>query len=881
MIPRTKSEQHLIQPAIPKPTGIGGKLFRRRFKQLLHDIAINIAEKIIAIKPEIRVIRRLILIHCEGVLDCFDYTACVRNLFEMLVAQFQVYAKTPGPRPIQRTQGREYGALVNMDGLQGDVAFSFLQQVDGREQQPRQFPGIGRHEHLRRLRQVDTNDTVVVDRVLTKRQYHRGTTPGGGIHGRHMDKGLLPQRIKLLQHRLLAPKGKEVIIKFGLGRAEQTGNLDGRPHVCKRIVGVFMFNAIGFRQTFQPETRYAGLPFVPVKPLWPQRVSGPEHIDHIPPGIAIAPFTCIGIMEVSVSHLAGKLIVKAQIVEPGDAGFRNTKRLHHAGDEFTLAHAAFNNIAHQNARDQHRFRMRDDIGTWQAEKILRLGNLPQIQIRPDAGKLQRTINDRVDSSRFIVIPIKRFSHNVYNRRFSRKGQTVRAEKNIIVLIIGPLVACLGFFMLQGLGWQAPACWTAAITIVCAIWWIFEPIPIPVTSLIPLAGLPMVGVLTPAQVGESYGSPLVLLLMGGFILSTAMAKSGAHRRVALTMINLFGGASSKRLVFGFMAAAALLSMWISNTATTLMLLPVALAVIERSDDKALAIPLLLGVAYAANVGGIGTPIGTPPNLIFREIYEQNTGMEIGFITWMSWGVPVVILLVPLIGFWLTRSLNYRIQTIMPDVGAWQTEERRVLTLFALTALAWVTRSQPFGGWKTWLDLPTANDASVALIAVVVMFLIPNGKGGRLLDWDSAAKIPWGMLILFGGGIAIARAFITSGLSQALGDALAGIAGWPLLAMIAVICLCITFLTEMTSNTATTALMMPILAAAAIAADIEPALLMVPAAMSASCAFMLPVATAPNTIVFSTGRFPISLMAREGVVLNFIGVGVISLMCYLLL
>jgi sodium-dependent dicarboxylate transporter 2/3/5 len=455
------------------------------------------------------------------------------------------------------------------------------------------------------------------------------------------------------------------------------------------------------------------------------------------------------------------------------------------------------------------------------------------------------------------------------------------SKNLIGLTLGPLLAAVAFFTLQSFAWEASACWTAAVAVICAVWWIFEPIPIPATSLIPLATLPIIGVLTPAQVGESYGSPLVLLLMGGFILSTAMEKSGAHRRVALGMVNLFGGNSSRRLVFGFMAAAAVLSMWISNTATTLMLLPVALAVIERSDDDNLAIPLLLGIAYAASVGGIGTPIGTPPNLIFREIYQQNTGIEIGFLTWMSWGVPVVLIFVPIIALWLTRRLNHQGHVDMPKVGAWQTEERRVFIVFTLTALAWVTRSQPFGGWKTWLEVPGANDASVALLAVVAMFLIPNGKGSRLLDWETASRIPWGMLILFGGGIAIAKAFVISGMSAALGSALAGIAGWPILAMIAVICLCITFLTEMTSNTATTTLMMPILAAAAIAAGIAPEVLMVPAAMSASCAFMLPVATAPNTIVFSTGRFTTSLMAREGAALNFVGVVVISVMCYLLI
>ena len=453
--------------------------------------------------------------------------------------------------------------------------------------------------------------------------------------------------------------------------------------------------------------------------------------------------------------------------------------------------------------------------------------------------------------------------------------------NTLMMIVGPLVAASVFFLLFSAGWEEKACWTGAIACLCAIWWIFEPIPIPATSLLPIGLLPIFGILTPAEVGASYGSPLVLQLLGGFILSTAMAKSGAHRRIALTMVNLFGGSSRKRLVFGFMAASAVLSMWISNTATTLMLLPVALAVIERSKDEQLPIPLLLGIAYAASVGGIGTPIGTPPNLVFRQIYQDYTGIEVGFLDWMAWGIPVVLIFIPIIALWLTRSLSYKGMIEMPAIDDWTVEEKRVFIVFSITALAWVTRGQPYGGWSTWFNLPGANDASVALVAVVVMFLVPDGKGSRLLDWETANKIPWGMLILFGGGIAIAKAFVVSGLSAYLGELMSGIATWHILVMLATLCLTITFMTEMTSNTATTTLMMPILAAAALAAGIEPALLMVPAAMSASCAFMLPVATAPNTIMFSTGRFPTKTMVREGVVLNFLGVAVITLVCSVLL
>ena len=462
-----------------------------------------------------------------------------------------------------------------------------------------------------------------------------------------------------------------------------------------------------------------------------------------------------------------------------------------------------------------------------------------------------------------------------------KKQFPTSGLSLFFLIMGPVLGAVLFLTLKSLGWENDACWTAAVSTVCAVWWVFEPVPIPVTSLLPFALFPILGVLSPREISESYGAPLILLLLGGFILSTAMAGSGAHRRIALTMVNFFGGSSNRRLVFGFMAASAVLSMWISNTATTLMMLPVAIAVLEKAKDKALAVPLLLGIAHAASVGGIGTPIGTPPNLVFSEIYFQNTGVEIPFLTWMSWGIPVVVIFVPIIGFYLTRHLRGSGSFTLPEVGKWSCHEARVLIVFLLTALAWMTRSEPFGGWKTWFGVPGATDASVALTAVIVMFLVPNGKGGRLLDWDTASDIPWGMLILFGGGIAIAKAFISSGLSVALGEALSGLGVLHIVLILAIICLAITFLTELTSNTATTTLMMPILAATAMAMGIEPALLMVPAAMSASCAFMLPVATAPNVVVFSTGAFPARVMARKGVVLNFIGAFIITAVCAVLL
>ena len=450
-----------------------------------------------------------------------------------------------------------------------------------------------------------------------------------------------------------------------------------------------------------------------------------------------------------------------------------------------------------------------------------------------------------------------------------------------ILVVGPLLSLAIYFVCVQQGLPSPASITAAVTVLCIVWWVFEPIPIPVTSLIPLALLQLTGVLDKNQVAQSYGSSLVLLLLGGFILSKAMERSGAHRRLALAMISLFGGKSSRQLVLGFMAASAVLSMWISNTATTLILLPVALAVLEKAQDKHLAAPLMLGIAYAASIGGMGTPVGTPANLVFMQIYEEQIGASVGFLQWMSWGIPVVLVMIPAAGLWLTRHLIYTGGFTLPDVGRWRVDERRVMVVFVLTALAWVTRKEPFGGWSGALGLEGANDASVALIAVVLMFVIPNGKGEKLLDWETASRIPWGVLLLFGGGICLAKAFVVTGLSGMVGDSLTQLTSWPVLVMMLALCLSVTFLTEATSNTASTVLLMPVLAAAALSAGIDARLLMVPAALSASCAFMLPVATAPNGIVYGSGVVATQRMAREGLVLNFIGVGVISVICYLLI
>jgi len=418
--------------------------------------------------------------------------------------------------------------------------------------------------------------------------------------------------------------------------------------------------------------------------------------------------------------------------------------------------------------------------------------------------------------------------------------------------------------------------TSVTASLCIFWWIFEPIPIPVTSLLPLALMPMFGVLTPAQTGAAYGSPLILLLMGGFLLSRGMESTGAHKRVALGVIRLVGSESPRRLVLGFMISGAALSMWISNTATVLMLLPVALAVLDSAEQKErLAAPLLLGLAWSCSIGGMGTPIGTPPNLIFMQVYEDATGQAIGFTQWMSWGVPVVVTMIAVTALWLTRSLPNKLLVTLPETTAWRSAEKRVLVVFGLTGLAWMTRSEPFGGWRELLGIPGANDASVAFLAVIVLFVLRDNEGTPLITWQEAARIPWGVLLLFAGGICLASAFVASGLSAVAGEALVVLTTLPTYLMLLLICLAVTFMTEATPNTATTALLMPILAAAAIAAGVEPALLMVPAAMSASCAFMLPVATAPNAVIYGTDRVGISTMFREGLLLNLVGAFVVSL------
>lgn len=476
-------------------------------------------------------------------------------------------------------------------------------------------------------------------------------------------------------------------------------------------------------------------------------------------------------------------------------------------------------------------------------------------------------------------------------------------------VLGMVVAAACHW--QGLTPQASAC--AAVAIVCATWWIFECLSLAVVGLVPFVFLPLLGVVGHQEIASSYGHTVILLLLGGFLLSAAMERSGAHRRIAIAMVHLVGGGSGKRLVLGFMMATAALSMWISNSATALMMLPIAVAVLQQSGDPRLRTPLLLGIAYSASVGGMATPIGTPPNVVFMGQFFEQTGHEMPFATWMSVGLPVTLILLPIIWWWLTRGVT-EIQPIeMPAIGPMQSNERRVLVIFVITALLWIFRAGPLGGWSGLLPFDGAmvGDSTVALGASLLMFLCPSGRsaaqmpetlaqdgavgrqseqlatgeaaGGqceRLLDWETAAKIPWGILVMFGGGMALARGFQDSGLSAVIGHQLTFMAGAPTWVIVLAVCCLVSFLTEITSSTATAMLLLPILGELAIQLDLPPAVLMVPGTISCSCAFMLPVATPPNAIVFGAGGISTEEMARTGLILNLVAAVVITGLCLVL-
>lgn len=451
------------------------------------------------------------------------------------------------------------------------------------------------------------------------------------------------------------------------------------------------------------------------------------------------------------------------------------------------------------------------------------------------------------------------------------------------LITALITALFSFVATQWFGSSYAISITIAITLFTAILWITEAVPIPIASLIPFILFPVSGVLTHQQAAASLGSHVIILLMGAFMLAKAVEESGVHERCALMMIKFTGGNSCFKILLAFMITAAILSMWISNTATTLALLPVALAVSKRTNNLRFQLVLLLGLAYAASLGGVGTLIGTPPNVIFASVYEEFTTQEYGFIRFMQTSLPVILIAIPIMALWLSRRITLQQKICLPEVGQWQPREIRTLTVFILVALLWVFRKEPFGGWSEWLGLNQVGDSTIALFGVFLMFIIPADTSNRqkLLDWKTAVNIPWGMLLLFAGGICIAKAFVASGLSNVIGEALSGITRLHIIIVMLIITFSVSFLTEITSNTATATLLMPILASAALNNDIAIELIMIPAVISCSCAFCLPVATAPNSIIFASGQVTIKQMAKEGFMLNIIVALIVTLVSYLTL
>ncbi len=454
-------------------------------------------------------------------------------------------------------------------------------------------------------------------------------------------------------------------------------------------------------------------------------------------------------------------------------------------------------------------------------------------------------------------------------------------------ISGLVLAGAAYVAGQQMELSPPQCWTVSVTALCATWWILEALPLAATSLVPLVVFPLTGVLSEKEVAAAYGHSIVLLFLGAFMVSTAVEHWGAHRRIAETMMACIGTTSGPRVMLAMMVATTLCSFWINNTSITLMMLPVALAIVERDKSGKLAVPLLLGVAYCASIGGIATPIGTAPNGVFQLVYDRFTERTVPFHHWILLAGCVSLLMMAAAWAVLSWSVRGVSTTPIQTTGKWTTPQKRVLIVFGLAALAWITREVPYGGWSDWLPRlirgSEAGDMTVAIAAALALFLLPSGDttGGRLLNWETATSIPWGVLILFGGGIAIATAFELSDLSAVIGGTVTGVRDWPMLATIAVLCLGTTFASEVTSNTATANLLMPILASTAIANDMDPALLMFPATLSNSLAFMMPVGTPPNAIVYASGHVRIIDMVRYGFVLNLIGVVIVTLVCWWLM
>jgi len=459
----------------------------------------------------------------------------------------------------------------------------------------------------------------------------------------------------------------------------------------------------------------------------------------------------------------------------------------------------------------------------------------------------------------------------------------------IGLVLGPLL-CIAILAAPPPDGLSPNAWhTAAVGALMAIWWITEALPIPATALLPLVLLPALGIANINAAAAPYANPVIFLFLGGFLIAAALQRCGLHRRMALHIIG-FVGTAPRRLVGGFMLATAFISMWVSNTATVVMLLPMAASVLElaeqsgRERDPNLGIALMLGLAYGASIGGVGTLIGTPPNALLAGFMDEAYQVRIGFGQWMLIGVPLVAIALPITWLLLVRVLypisggseaegREMVRSELEKLGPPSREEYMVGGITALTAAAWI--------FSPLLDdiIPGISDAGIAIAGAALLFTIPAGWRGErkvLLNWSDAQRLPWGVLVLFGGGLSLASAIESTGLARWIGEALSGASAWPTIVLIGTVTAVVVFLTEITSNTATAAAFLPVAASLAIGVGHHPLVLTVPVAIAASCAFMMPVATPPNAIVYGTGRLSISQMVRAGFFLNLVLIALITVL-----
>lgn len=490
----------------------------------------------------------------------------------------------------------------------------------------------------------------------------------------------------------------------------------------------------------------------------------------------------------------------------------------------------------------------------------------------------------------------------------KKGPSTNEDKEkkpysraqLVGLILGPLLFLLTILFFDPAGLSTDGKLVLAVTLWIATWWMTEAIPIPATSLMPLILLPLTGAMEGSAVASSYGNDIIFLFLGGFFIATAMEKWDLHKRIALFIIAIIG-TSTQRILLGFMIATGFLSMWVSNTAAVMMMIPMALAITAqvaaalKEDQHKRDLPkfeksLLFGVGYAGTIGGLGTLIGTPPNIILAAQLDEIFGISIGFGSWMLFAVPVVIILLLFTWFFLgTVSFKTSIKTLpggkeliqdeRKKLGKTSYEEKMVAIVFSFAAFMWISREFFWAGEDALIvQLPGISDGMIAIMATMLLFLIPAKATSRILDWSDSKEIPWGVLLLFGGGLAIAAGFQSSGLSTWLGDQLTILDGLHMLVIIGGATLLIMMLTEITSNTATATMILPVVAALAVAIDVHPFALMIPCAMAANCAFMLPVGTPPNAIIFGTGKLKIIEMVKAGFWLNVFATILIVLAVY---